>query len=190
MTVFCFSSAFAECRIELREKEWTWAETNLATFDGSITFDEVPTEKVILQLSLAASPEAADIGEVVFQSVNGKKLTLRKQSSEYVLSTGDGSAAEFVGSWKTPESVFFTKITVFLRVYSENGEDLLAEKQLTVTRSASEAAEKDDGRIRVKEDLDGWTKWIAAAAVLVWILAVIRIIGNHKNRKRESDVYL
>ena len=86
----------------------------------------------------------------------------------------------------TPDDVFFTKVDIDFRICSEDGNTILAQQKLTVSRSASELAEKDDGKIRLKADLSAWTVRIIVAAGLIWILAVLRIVLNRIKKKKEK----
>lgn len=169
----------------LQEKEWTWEENSAATFEGSVSLDGLPEGKLLLRLSFTTDPKASDPGQVVFHTVNGTKLTLRKQKPEYVFDPEGQETLQFAGNWKTPDSVFFTKVDILFQVCTEDGSRVLDEKRLTVSRSASEIIEKDDGRFRLRVDFSGWTRYAAIAAGAVWILAAVRLILNRNKKKKE-----
>lgn len=168
----------------LSEKEWTWEENSIASFQGALSMEGLPTGELLLKLSLATDPKGSNPGEIVFQTVNGKKLTLRKQKAEYTVNHEDSDILEFVGNWRTPDDVFFTKVDIILQVCAEDGGTVLAEHKLTVSRDAAELLEKDDGKIRLKTDFSAWTLWIGIGAAVIWILAVIRILLNHTKKKK------
>ena len=175
-----------ESVVKLTEKEWTWEEKNIASFGGEVKTESLPEGKLLLKLSVSTEPKATSPGEVVFQTVNGKKLTLKKQKAEYKFDHKDQDDLTFIGNWKTPDDVFFTKVDIDFRICSEDGNTILAQQKLTVSRSASELAEKDDGKIRLKADLSAWTVRIIVAAGLIWILAVLRIVLNRIKKKKEK----
>ena len=61
---------------------------------------------------------------------------------------------------------------------------MIAEKRLVFSRSASEIADIDDGRIRLKADFSMWTSYSIIAAAAIWLLAALRIIINKAGRKQ------
>ena len=185
VSCFCIPAACeGNIQISLQENEWTWEENSTAVFSGTIQSASLP-EKVLMKLSVAAVPEKEDAGEAVFQNVNGKKLTIRKQKPEYTFSADGISEFGFTGIWNTPESVLFTRVDILLQIWNADGSELLAEQTLSVSREASDVVEKDDGRIRLKENFSDWTLYIAIAAAAVWILAVIRVLINRKKIKKQ-----
>ena len=169
---------------ELHSSEWTWEEKNIAMFEGSVSSENALPEKVLLRLSFTVSPGQTDTdaGEMVFSAVNGKKLTIRKQKPEITADTGGSDRLTFSGSWKTPERMPFTKAEIHLRVYGEDESTLLAEKKMTVSRDASELVIKDDGKFRIRENFTEWTTAAAAAAILIWIAALARIVLVHRQK--------
>jgi len=179
----CSACSEESISIELHEQEWTWEAKESAAFEGQVLFDDVPTGKLLMTLSLSVKPESSEPGEVVFQTVNGKKLTIRKQKSEYVFTPGEETSVQFTGAWKTPEDVPFSKAEILFQIRSEDGSALLAEKSLTVSRDSKEISGTGDGKIRINYDLAGWALWIFAAAGVVWAAAGIRIGLNKKKRK-------
>ncbi len=179
----CCSGAVAEFMSEMHITEWTWEESKSAVFEGSVSFDSYDQEKMVLKLSFTATPEATDSGRIVFQTVNGKKLTLRKESDTYVFTPGDQKEFHFIGNWRTPESVFFDKVVVTLRVYSEDEATLLSEHRMEVRRENDEQYDPDDGKIRVTADLPGLTRIIGIAAAVIWVAALARVFLNKKKKR-------
>ena len=180
------SMADGDTSIQLAETEWTWEENSIAVFEGKASLDGMPEGKLLMKLTFNTEPRATDPGEVVFHTVNGKKLTLRKQKAEYTFDPKGQDTLEFIGNWKTPDDVFFTKIEIELQICSEDGSTVLAGNKLTVSRSASEMAEKEDGKIRLRIDASAWILRILIAAGVIWILAVLRIIVNKNSGKKEK----
>lgn len=181
--VLCRSEA--EPAIELREKEWTWEGENLASFEGKASLEGLPDGKLLLRLSIDTEPKATNPGEIVFQAVDEKKLTLRKQKEEYLFSREGQDELTFTGNWKTPDDVFFTKVNITFRICTEDGETVLAEQKMTVSRTTEEMLNIEDGKIRLKTDFSAWILWGSVAAGVIWILAVIRIVMNRTARKKE-----
>ncbi len=183
MVYLCSDYAGAEIKSEMHATDWTWEDSKSAVFEGSVLLDGYEQEKVILKLFLEAFPEATDNGKVVFQAVNGKKLTLRKESDTYVFTVGSQPEFRFTGNWRTPESVFFDKITVTLRVYQEDESTVLSEYKLEVNRENDDNYDPEDGRIRITADIPKITRILLIAASIVWGLAIIRTILNRKGTR-------
>ena len=185
VAVLCvfISCAAAEFTSEMHVTEWTWEESKSAVFEGSVIFSGYEEEKMILKLSFTALPEATDSGKIVFQTVNGKKLTLRKESDTYVFTPGDQTEFRFIGNWRTPETVFFDKATVTLSVYSSDESTLLTEYKMEVRRENDEQYDPNDGKIRITADLQGWTLRIMIAASAVWVFALARVLVNRKRKR-------
>ena len=171
--------------IELTEKEWTWDARNIASFEGKASLAGMPEGKLTLKLTFSTEPKATDPGEIVFQTVNGKKLTLKKQKAEYTLKHEGQDELTFIGNWKTPDDVFFTKAEVLFQICTEDGETVLAEQKLTVSRSTADMLNADDGKIRIKTDFSAWTRWVFIAAGVLWILAIVRVVMHRTARKKE-----
>ena len=179
------SMADGDTSIQIAETEWTWEENSIAFFEGKASLEGMPEGKLLLKMTFSTEPKATDPGEVVFHTVNGKKLTLRKQKAEYMLDPKGQDTLEFTGIWKTPDDVFFTKIDIDLQICSEDGSNVLDRNRLTVSRNAYEMAEKDDGKIRLKIDASAWIIRIMIASGVIWTLAIVRIIVHKISRKKE-----
>ena len=180
------SAASAESlTVEMKEAGWTWEENNIASFEGTVASESGLPEKIVMKLEFLAYPESKDSGEVVFSTVNGKKLTLRKQKSDYSLSTDGVKSIGFTAGWKTPESVLFTRIDITLKIYTDDSSALLAEQKFTMSRDASELVMKDDGKIRLHTDFSEWTRWVAVSAAVIWAAALLRILLNYRKNREE-----
>ena len=179
-----YACAGESAAVEMQPLEWTWDPLSTATFEGVVSFDGLSPEQVVLKLSFSVQPDDTDPGEVVFQTVNDKKLTLRKQKPVYTLTRGNEETLRFIGCWKTPESTFFSRIEIVCSIYAEDESNLIAENKLVFTRTASEIAQIDDGRIRLKADFSEWTLYVTFAAAAVWVIAAARLLLNRKERKK------
>lgn len=183
---FC-CAGLAESRndkVEIHEIEWSWNPMSSATFAGVISLGTPLPEEVHLKLSIRTVPDDVNCGEVVFQKINDKNLTLRKQKSFYSLTLGETDSIQFSGAWRIPEYVPFTKVEISCQAFGPDDQTLLAENSLVFSRSSAEAADIRDGKIRIKYDLTNWTFWIIGAAGIIWILAFLRI---HLNKKRKGN---
>ena len=177
------TAAAGSVQTELRATEWTWDESSIASFAGTVSYEELPCEKLLLRLSFKTDPESTNSGDVVFHTINGKKLTIRKQQPEYVFTPEKLKSFDFTANWKTPENVFFTKVEITFQVCTDDGKTVLGENKLLMQRDASELANKEDGKFRLRADFSKWTLWIAIAAGVIWVSAVVRILLNHKRMK-------
>ncbi len=180
----CCTFASDTVNAVLQETEWTWEESSSAVFTGKVSYDELPCKKFLLKLSITTDPESPNPGEVIFHDVNGKKLTLNKQKPEYKFSPEDLKSFDFTGYWKTPDNVYFTSVAISLQVCTEDGDTVLGESRLEVSRRSSDMANQNDGRFRIRADLSQWTLYAAVAAGVLWVLATVRILLNRIKRKK------
>jgi len=169
--------------IELSEYGWTWEASRAAGFQGTVRAEGYDGDSLVLKLSVAVTPEDPSAGQIIFQTVNGKMLTIRKQSDTCTVSLGEGREATFIGNWKTPEKIYANKVTVKVQAYAADGTTLLGEKTLEVIRDTATAADVNDGRIRITTDIPMWTTIFAVAAGSIWILALIRILINRRKKR-------
>ena len=178
-----YAAADNSIEIKLTELEWKWDPLETASFEGVIQFDDNTPDTVLIKLSFTAAPEASETGEVVFQTVNDKKLTLRKQKSIYTLNRDGADSFRFVGNWKTPENVYFTRVEITCCIYNNDETVLLAENKLVETRKTSDVLAIEDGRFRIRYNFLEWTQYALAAAGAVWVLAAFRMYRNIKRKK-------
>ena len=170
--------------VELKESVWTWEPLNVATFKGEVYFDNNAPENILMKLSFVALPGSDESGEVVFYTVNGRKLTLSKQKESYSLKRANADSFSFTGNWRTPEDVYFTKVEIICEVYDADKEALISKGNLIVSRSESDILSVDDGRFKIRYNFPLWTRFAIIASSLIWVLAIVRIIKFNKKRKR------
>ena len=183
-TVFlCIPAAEAEQEpaLTIRTAEWSWEEEGIATFEGDVNPEGLPTGPLTLRLSVSAEPDTEEIGDAVFLSVNGKQLMLRKQTSEYSFTLEEGQPVAFTGCWQRPEQTEIRKVKVVLQLLDENG-TILQEAGLTAEREEEAPEEEDSNRPGAPFDIGKWILFTGIAAVLVWAAAIIRIHQYNKKK--------
>ncbi len=157
--------------------EWRWTAGDTAEFEGNIICDHVSEDNpVIISLSVDIMPEEAVTTAPFFRYVNGTKQSNRHPKSRITVSSSD-RAIRFSGGWQLPEEVRIDEATIHLKVYNQNDE-LLAESDL---RMENDQVIAGGSAYRLPE-LKNPILYIAAAAAIIWILALIRIIINRQRR--------
>ena len=181
LIIFLFSSGTEAANIlsvHIEKEEWSWIGNTAATFKGSIICQGVTDEDpVILRLTLITGPDDSDSGDIVFTSVNHKRLAVRKQKNEYILTASPTATTVFTGSWMIPEGKQFSTAAITFEV-TDKENNILASDTITMTDSAVSAL-SDAPRL---PDPGKYIRPIIIAAGIIWILALIRII-YHRNRR-------
>ena len=164
--------------VHIEKDEWSWVGDTAATFKGSIICQGVTDEDpVILRLTLITGPDDSDSGEIVFTSVNHKRLAVRKQKNEYTMTASQTATTLFTGSWMIPEGKQFNTVTIGIEA-TDKENNILANDTFTMTDSTASTF-SDVPRL---PDPGRYIHPIMIAAGIIWILALIRII-YHRNRR-------
>lgn len=168
------SRAESPVRIILTEKEWSWIPGEVATFSGTITCDDHDQlSGASIQLEIIPEPKDDDPGRIVFTSINGKRIKIRKQSETYILDDSDlNDEILFEGSWFIPEGSAFFKAGLVASVAGKSG-DLLGTCTINVGTGDSESTHS---LLRIPVDIGHVNFILALCTGAVCCLAVCRFI--------------
>ncbi len=176
----CISYAYADDAgsAAIQATEWTWEENGTAMFDGNVSLESPSDGSILMRLSADSLPSEEETGAVIFLSVNGKQLTLRKQTPEYKIPDGVQEIS-FTGCWIVPETCHAESVTVRLQILSDNG-TILKEALFLAEREPQASSEKTQTETSGSFPIGTAILITAIAAVLVWIAAIVRIV-KHKH---------
>lgn len=171
-------SALSETKIELLAGQWTWEAGGTSSLNGVIVSDLDLTDAV---LTLDVKTRLENSGEVVFTSLNGKKVKIRKQAPSIESDLVKGTETPFEAEWTLPEDIDggIGWAVISLKVTDSEGIEI-ASASLEVGSRAEEEALIESSPDRVSRKV--LTGLLIAAAV-VWILAFTRSIILNRNRK-------
>ena len=179
--MYAVTAAASAPVISLHEEKWDWNPGGTAVFSGTVEYQpDSAGEDLTMQLSVTGSPVLTDMGKIVFVSVNGSALTIRKQNSAHVFHFAESGVFEFTGNWFLPANGRFSEAAVKLAVFDPEGR-CLQESELIIR---SDADTGGPGNILILPDISRYTAWIAAAAAAVWITAVLIILIRRKHHTR------
>ena len=164
-------------------QEWNWNPGKVATFEGSFTLPEPCPETVTLHLAISPEPAQGDPGNIVFTFVNQKRLTVKKQSDAYTLSTeGLESPVSFRGSWFLPDDIYYSSAAVTFSVTTEDG-TVLTEKSFRFSEDEGLGQNGDRAIIRLPFQTGQIVLWAGIAAGAVWLAAILRMIFKAMQKK-------
>jgi hypothetical protein len=156
--------------------EWDWDNESLNTFNGSVDVSQWAGTDLTLMMKAEFEPKSESASEIIpkYTHFNGKRLPMLKQSDTmtYTPEEGQGTVG-FEGSLQMPEKDHFQKITLVLSVTNPEGKEL---KKISTTVSATggDSATQKSNIFYISFEIRTVAIIIAAAAALVWCLAIIR----------------
>lgn len=165
---------------------WDWDNETVNAFTGSIDLSQWSGTEVTLELKAAFEPASESASEIVpkFTHFNGSRLTMLEQKDSFACTPEAGQAAiRFNGSLQMPEKDHYQKITIDLTAKDPAGKEL---KKISATVSKSGSGASQSGSIfYIPFEIRTVAIVIAAAAVLVWCLTIVR--NRILNRKQEQE---
>ncbi len=158
--------------VHIEKDEWSWTGDTAATFRGSVICQGLSEDDpVTLRLTVEASPAESDPGDIVFTSVNGKRLAVKKQKNEYRLTSSPTATTAFTGSWNIPKEGKFGEVTIRIEAIGPDGicqgEDFFTMKDSTVI--------VNDDPVPKLPNPGKYIRPLFIAAAIIWMLAVIRV---------------
>ena len=174
ITVSCFITCHGEAvrAAVTAGEEWSWEPGAENIFDGIISLKEYAGQELTICMNsdLPYQNEEEQTGSPVFTSVNGKRITMMKQSD----------TAKFLPSEEMPDMNFSARFTMpsEKRVYSMTLQFALIDESGNTIKTIDTGikAGQDgaaDGPFYIPADISTITMIICIAAALVWIAAVI-----------------
>ena len=166
-------------------EEWSWENGAYNTFEGTVDLSGLEGKKLSIEMSsdLTYDAEAEQESRPVFVIVNGKRITMMKQSGtvQYQPEKED-PVLRFSGRLRLPQALRFHRITFMFEVKDEEG-NLLR----TVTADLGGNSANDVFYIPV--DIRTISVIIAIAAAAVWTAALARNRHIRKNKEREIEIH-
>ena len=155
--------------------EWDWDNESVNTFKGSIDLSQWNGLELTLEMKAAFEPESEAAAEIQpkFTHFNGSRLTMLEQRDNITCTPEEGQTAiGFSGSLRMPEKDHFRKITIELEAVDAEGKQL-KKISATVSRGGNNASQS--GNIfYIPFEIRTVAIIIAAAAALIWLLAIVR----------------
>ena len=186
MIVFCLVSGtgLADGSVMLSPGEdWAWTRGTYNTFSGEIDLSAFAGQEVTLfmETDLKYDPEKEEKSSPVFTSVNGKRLTMMKQSASVQVTVDEESSiTRFTGSLRLPEKGRVSMLEITFRITDAEGVPLST--VYGMIESGDNAAQKSAFYIPV--DIQQVTLILAIAAGIVWMLAIG--LGIKAKRAKET----
>lgn len=155
--------------------EWDWDNESVNTFKGSIDLSQWNGLELTLEMKAVFEPESEAAAEIQpkFTHFNGSRLTMLEQRDNITCTPEAGQTAiGFSGSLRMPEKDHFRKITIELEAVDAEGKQL-KKISATVSRGGNNASQS--GNIfYIPFEIRTVAIIIAAAAALIWLLAIVR----------------
>ena len=186
MALLCLmaASALGETKIVMNASEdWTWERGGSSAITGSITPDQDLAEA---KLTLEAEISAENPGQVLFMSVGGKKVKIRKRAPTVEADLTAGQETAFEAEWTVPEELEndIAHAVFRLRVEDSSGKEIAA-STLEVGSLETESLVVGSSPVQIAEKL---ILWMGVAAAALWALAVLRFLILRRTGKRKEAV--
>ena len=163
--------------------EWDWDNESVNTFTGSLDLSQWRGTEVTLEMKAAFEPNSEAASEIIpkFTHINGSRLTMLEQRDNFTWTPEtDQAVISFSGSLQMPEKDHYQKITIDLKAVDPEDKVL---KKTSVTISKGGSGSSQTGSIfYIPFEIRTAAIIIAAAAAVVWCLAVFR--NRVLNRKK------
>ena len=163
--------------------EWDWDNESVNTFIGTVDISQWNDLELTFRMEAVFEPQSSSASDIVpkFSHFNGKRLPMLRQSDAITYKPEkDQKAVEFEGTLQMPEKDHFQKITIDLTLTNPDGREL---KKIRATVSTGEDSVIQRSNIfYIPFEIRTVAIITGAAALLVWILTIIRnrILNRNK----------
>ena len=162
---------------------WAWDPGANNIFDGEIDLGKYSGQELTVSMisDLPYSNDAESDGRPVFTSVNGKRITMLKQSdSVRCTPTEDNPFMRFSARFTLPEEKRVYRIVLQFKVKDEEGNEVS-------TFNAEISAGKNGltGPFYIPADISMISVIICIIAAAVWTAVILRIIRRKRQRTGE-----
>ena len=180
-TVFADPGQEAEI---IPDNEWSWSRGAYNTFSGEIDLGECTGEELTISISadLPYDTDSEQQSMPVFTSVNGKRIVMTKQSDTVQITpeNGDGIIS-FSASFRLPEKKNVEKASFVFSVKDQNGQELKTVSGFV--EGAADQKGKTQNPFYIPVSINTITIILTIAAVLVWIIVIVRRTIGQKTQK-------
>ena len=161
-------AASGEAHLLIEPDEWSWEENAICTFSGMITVDETVSDA---RLSLSVETRLEESGEAVFTEIAGKRLKIRKRSSETIADLKASAECPFQAQWTVPADTDggIAWASVKLTVSDSGGKEIALMAAEVGSRQQDAAA-----GIKLTDQVNTLMVILATASLLVWLGAILR----------------
>ncbi len=161
-------------------EEWSWKTGANNIFDGELDLHEYPDHEVTICMTSDLPYEESEKAEKspVFTIVSGKRIQMLKQSNTARCTIDkDNPVVSFSGRFILPEKKHVNSITFQFTVTDENGRE--------ITKAAAQisgSGNTNDRQFFIPVDINMITAILIAAAVIIWLAALIKNIKKRVRR--------
>ena len=168
-----FSLAKSDLDLTLEEDEWSWVPGEVATFMGTVSGEPTALNDITLFLSITPEPKGDETGNIVFTSVNEKKIKIRKQSESYTLADNEATSGivTFTGSWFIPENSAYFKAGLKISALNHNGETLAG----VVLNLGANNGESGSTLKRIPIDISLVNKILSLSILVIWFFVLLKL---------------
>ena len=163
--------------------EWDWDNESVNAFSGAVDCSQWAGNELTLEIKASFEPESESSKEAVpkFTHFNGSRLTMLRQSDAMTFTPEtDQGAIEYTCSLQMPEKEHYSKITIDLTVKDSTGNEL---KRISAAVARGGDSSSQRGNIfYIPFEIRNAALIIAAAALAVWCIAIIRNRILNKNK--------
>ena len=183
--LFACSAAAAggeENKIQIAAGEdWSWESGTVDMIEGMIDLSEYVGREISVRIlsDLPYASEEEQKGQPVFVTVNGKRITVKKQSDTTRCTPSDEESRMYFSARLTlPEKKRVYRISFQFVLTDENGQEL---KTLSAELNGGQGG--TGSVFYIAADINKITFIIGIAAAAVWAAALIRMLNNRKKEK-------
>ena len=164
-------------------EEWTWDPGANNIFDGEIDLSKYEGQELAVSMisDLPYRNETESEGRPVFTSVNGKRITMMKQSNNVRCTpTEDNPLMRFSARFTLPEEKRVYRIMLQFKITDEEGKEVGA-----FNTEISAGKDGINGPFYIPADIGMISVIICIIAAAVWIAVIMKIITSKRQRTGE-----
>ena len=183
LTAICCSAALCEkagSNSIICGEDWSWNTGAYNTFDGELDLSDFAGRELSIHMTtdLPYSGKAEQESMPVFTLLNGKRITMHKQTDTIRCTTDSGDPViRFSGRFRMPEKKHVRQITFQFGILDEDGQEL---KSVSVRLGGGE---NSTGAYYIPVDIHTVTLCIGIAAAALWAFILVRRIPGGKKQK-------
>lgn len=182
--VLCSCNAICEQKTALLitpDEDWSWDPGAYNQFSGELNLSGYAGTAltVVISSDLSYSGDPQDKRNPLFTVINGRRITMKKQSDTIQFtSEEENTVMTFSGSIKLPEKEHMRSVTLLLSITDAEGKELTRASGIISLRDNGSG--RETGAFYIPFDIRLITLTVLAAAVAVWVLAMVRSSRYHK----------